>query len=118
VWRAHPSATHKPRVQAAGLRASVRVSLDNASATALAAPTEDICTGLLPRCLRPLQGKGIFLIHRLSQIKQWNVGSLPPAMRSGADSYVVSRYIGDPLLVRGPAPRSRHVNARRGQQGA
>jgi hypothetical protein len=27
------------------------------------------------------------------------VGSLPPALRSGADNYVVSRYIDNPLLV-------------------
>ncbi|KXZ54003.1 hypothetical protein GPECTOR_5g114 [Gonium pectorale] len=47
------------------------------------------------------QGKGIFLINKLSQIKQWSVGSLPPALRSGTDSYVVSRYIDNPLLIGG-----------------
>ncbi|KAG2482988.1 hypothetical protein HYH03_018114 [Edaphochlamys debaryana] len=47
------------------------------------------------------QGKGIFLINKLSQIKQWSVGSLPPALRSGTDCYVVSRYIDNPLLVGG-----------------
>ncbi|GFR46693.1 hypothetical protein Agub_g8312, partial [Astrephomene gubernaculifera] len=47
------------------------------------------------------QGKGIFLINRLSQIKQWSVSSLPPALRNGSDNYVVSRYIENPLLIGG-----------------
>ncbi|GIL69715.1 hypothetical protein Vretimale_10189 [Volvox reticuliferus] len=47
------------------------------------------------------QGKGIFLINKLSQIKQWSGASLPPALRSGADNYVVSRYIDNPLLIGG-----------------
>ncbi|GAX80569.1 hypothetical protein CEUSTIGMA_g8006.t1 [Chlamydomonas eustigma] len=47
------------------------------------------------------QGKGIFLINKLSQIKAWSSNLLPPAMRHSADSYVVSRYIDNPLLIGG-----------------
>ncbi|KAG1679692.1 hypothetical protein FOA52_006211 [Chlamydomonas sp. UWO 241] len=47
------------------------------------------------------QGKGIFLINKLSQVKRWSSSNLPPALRNSADSYVVSRYIDDPLLIGG-----------------
>ena len=50
------------------------------------------------------QGKGIFLINKLSQIKQWSASSLlPPSLRSAssAEQYVVSRYVDNPLLIDG-----------------
>ena len=39
------------------------------------------------------QGKGIFLFNRLAQISQWENHS--------AESYIVQRYINDPLLIGG-----------------
>lgn len=45
------------------------------------------------------QGRGIFIINKLTQIKRWSNGrwaSLPPK-----ESYVISRYIEDPLLIGG-----------------
>mmetsp|Transcript_16544 Transcript_16544/g.28350 ORF Transcript_16544/g.28350 Transcript_16544/m.28350 type:complete len:446 (+) Transcript_16544:151-1488(+) len=46
------------------------------------------------------QGKGIFLINKLSQIKKWSsTVNLPPALRAGQENYVVSRYIDRPLLI-------------------
>ncbi|KAF5828673.1 tubulin tyrosine ligase [Dunaliella salina] len=48
------------------------------------------------------QGKGIFLINKLSQVKKWSsCNSLPPALRHSQDSYVISRYIDNPLLIGG-----------------
>jgi tubulin polyglutamylase TTLL1 len=50
------------------------------------------------------QGKGIFLINKLAQIKQWSVSSLlPPSLRanSSTEQYVVSRYVENPLLIDG-----------------
>lgn len=38
----------------------------------------------------------------LAQVKKWcGSAPLPPALRSGADNYVVSRYIDNPLLIGG-----------------
>ncbi|MEW5296752.1 MAG: hypothetical protein WDW36_000011 [Sanguina aurantia] len=47
------------------------------------------------------QGKGIFLINKLSQVRQWSNSSLPPALRNASSNYIVSRYIKDPLLISG-----------------
>jgi len=47
------------------------------------------------------QGKGIFLINKLSQIKKWSAGKLPGYSNPVKDAYIVSRYIDDPLLVGG-----------------
>mmetsp|Transcript_16308 Transcript_16308/g.35273 ORF Transcript_16308/g.35273 Transcript_16308/m.35273 type:complete len:440 (+) Transcript_16308:120-1439(+) len=47
------------------------------------------------------QGKGIFLINKLSQVKRWSSNSMPPALRQNAENYVVSRYIDNPLLIGG-----------------
>ena len=50
------------------------------------------------------QGKGIFLINKLGQIKNWAISSLlPPSLRanSSTEQYVVSRYIDNPLLIDG-----------------
>ncbi|KAF5399205.1 Tubulin tyrosine ligase like 1 [Paragonimus heterotremus] len=50
------------------------------------------------------RGIGIFLINRLSQLKKWSregravLGSTPTC---GRDSYVISRYIDNPLLIGG-----------------
>ncbi|XP_066927671.1 polyglutamylase complex subunit TTLL1-like isoform X2 [Clytia hemisphaerica] len=48
------------------------------------------------------QGVGIFLINRISQIKKWSKdgksGNVP---HSSKDSYVISRYIDNPLLIGG-----------------
>ncbi|CAL8084000.1 unnamed protein product [Calicophoron daubneyi] len=51
------------------------------------------------------RGIGIFLINRLSQLKRWSresrsapLGSTPMC---GRDSYVISRYIDNPLLIGG-----------------
>jgi hypothetical protein len=56
------------------------------------------------------QGKGIFLINKLSQVKDWSPslpvpaavllsGAKPQQIRPAADAYVVSRYIDNPLLI-------------------
>lgn len=42
------------------------------------------------------QGKGIFLINRLSQIKKWSKDSKAPQR-----NYVVSKYLDAPLLIGG-----------------
>ncbi|KAK9814201.1 hypothetical protein WJX72_002184 [[Myrmecia] bisecta] len=47
------------------------------------------------------QGKGIFLINKLSQVKKWAAGQWPSAVRPQMENYVVSKYIDDPLLVGG-----------------
>jgi len=49
------------------------------------------------------QGKGIFLINKLSQIKKWSAGSKVPGYTQQAqkDTYIVSKYLDDPLLVGG-----------------
>ncbi|XP_068761499.1 polyglutamylase complex subunit TTLL1-like isoform X1 [Montipora capricornis] len=49
------------------------------------------------------QGKGIFLINRLSQLKKWSKDSrgTPLVHPGGKDAYVISRYIDNPLLIGG-----------------
>lgn len=57
------------------------------------------------------QGKGIFLINRLSQVRRWSNNSnastgnpstvVPPALRPQMDNYIISRYIDNPLLLGG-----------------
>ena len=47
------------------------------------------------------QGKGIFLINKLSQVKKWSA-KLPGQVASQQkDAYIVSRYLDNPLLVGG-----------------
>ncbi len=46
------------------------------------------------------QGKGIFIINKLAQIKKWSSTS-KSAQQVAKESYVISRYINDPLLVGG-----------------
>ena len=49
---------------------------------------------------RGAQGTGIFLINKLSQIKKWATGGrYPQGGASTTATYVVSRYIAEPLLV-------------------
>lgn len=48
------------------------------------------------------QGAGIFLINKLSKLKRWSreaKASFHPAI--GKESYVISRYIDNPLLIGG-----------------
>lgn len=47
------------------------------------------------------QGIGIFLINKVSQIKKWASSKQWPSFSfaSGHDSYVVSRYVDNPLLI-------------------
>lgn len=48
------------------------------------------------------QGAGIFLINKLSKLKRWSreaKTSFHPAI--GKESYVISRYIDNPLLIGG-----------------
>lgn len=47
------------------------------------------------------QGAGIFLINKLSKLKKWSreVKTFHPQM--GKESYVISRYIANPLLIGG-----------------
>lgn len=50
------------------------------------------------------QGKGIFLINKLSQIKKWSRDSRTStfvAANSGKEAYVISLYIDNPLLIGG-----------------
>lgn len=51
------------------------------------------------------QGKGIFLINKLSQLRKWaqQNGTGPPTatLRPQLENYVVSRYIDRPLLIGG-----------------
>jgi tubulin polyglutamylase TTLL1 len=42
------------------------------------------------------QGKGIFLVNKLAQVKKWSQGS-----RGQAKGYVCSRYLDNPLLIGG-----------------
>mmetsp|Transcript_41192 Transcript_41192/g.131825 ORF Transcript_41192/g.131825 Transcript_41192/m.131825 type:complete len:290 (+) Transcript_41192:167-1036(+) len=46
------------------------------------------------------QGKGIFLVNKLAQVRRWAQQQWPGAMK-GVEAYVVSRYIDNPLLVGG-----------------
>ena len=45
------------------------------------------------------QGKGIFLINKLAQVKKW--ANSRSAQMAARDAYVISRYINDPLLIGG-----------------
>ena len=45
------------------------------------------------------QGKGIFLINKLAQVKKW--ANSRTAQMATRDAYVISRYIHDPLLIGG-----------------
>ncbi|XP_046728794.1 probable tubulin polyglutamylase TTLL1 isoform X1 [Silurus meridionalis] len=50
------------------------------------------------------QGKGIFLINKLSQIKKWSRDSRTSTFltaNSGKEAYVISLYIDNPLLIGG-----------------
>ncbi|XP_067247688.1 polyglutamylase complex subunit TTLL1-like [Chanodichthys erythropterus] len=50
------------------------------------------------------QGKGIFLINKLSRIKKWSRNSRTStfvAGNSGKEAYVISLYIDNPLLIGG-----------------
>ena len=54
------------------------------------------------------QGKGIFLVNKLAQVKRWatglhapGVGARAPSQASREEAHVVSRYVTDPLLVGG-----------------
>ncbi|KAL0039776.1 hypothetical protein WJX77_007669 [Trebouxia sp. C0004] len=58
----------------------------------------------VPWIMKPIakaQGRGIFLINKLSQVKKWASSNVPAAMRQQTENYVVSRYIEDPLLIGG-----------------
>jgi tubulin polyglutamylase TTLL1 len=46
------------------------------------------------------QGKGIYILHKLSQLKKW-YASIKFQTLSARDSYVVSRYVDNPLLIGG-----------------
>merc|ERR1712166_378850 len=46
------------------------------------------------------QGKGIFLLNKLSQVKKWSAGKNFESPQSKS-TYVISRYIDNPLLVGG-----------------
>jgi hypothetical protein len=54
----------------------------------------------LPADREAMQGKGIFLINKLSQVKKWEKLSAASKM-SAPEVYVVSRYVDSPLLVGG-----------------
>lgn len=51
------------------------------------------------------QGAGIFLINKLSKLKKWSrearSNAFNPQIASGKESYVISRYIDNPLLIGG-----------------
>ena len=48
------------------------------------------------------QGKGIFLINKLSQVRKWYSTQWPGAIKvNSSDAYVVSKYIQNPLLIGG-----------------
>lgn len=51
------------------------------------------------------QGAGIFLINKLSKLKKWSrearSNTFNPQITSGKESYVISRYIDNPLLIGG-----------------
>ena len=48
------------------------------------------------------QGKGIFLVNRLSQLRKWSKGSAGAAAGGPSPkTYVVSRYLDNPLLIGG-----------------
>jgi tubulin polyglutamylase TTLL1 len=48
------------------------------------------------------QGKGIFLVNKLNQLKRWaNESKTPLTQGQYRESYVISRYLDNPLLVGG-----------------
>lgn len=48
------------------------------------------------------QGKGIFLVNKISQIKKWaSASKLPFQATSAKEAYIICRYIDNPLLVGG-----------------
>lgn len=51
------------------------------------------------------QGAGIFLINKLSKLKKWSRearnNTFNPQITAGKESYVISRYIENPLLIGG-----------------
>lgn len=47
------------------------------------------------------QGKGIFLVNKLTQLKKWAVNSKLPFQSLMREAYVISRYIDKPLLIGG-----------------
>lgn len=49
------------------------------------------------------QGKGIFLVNKLNQLKKWATCSKIPFQSASPfkESYVISKYIDDPLLIGG-----------------
>jgi len=47
------------------------------------------------------QGKGIFIINKLQQIKKWSTGRF----NRDQQTYVVSRYVENPLLIGGEKVR-------------
>lgn len=49
------------------------------------------------------QGRGIFLVSKLNQLKKWSTGQKASASNAGLflEPYIISRYIPDPLLVGG-----------------
>lgn len=48
------------------------------------------------------QGKGIFLINKLAQVKKWATGLMAgPGRIPAQEAYIVSRYVNNPLLVGG-----------------
>mmetsp|Transcript_5923 Transcript_5923/g.10258 ORF Transcript_5923/g.10258 Transcript_5923/m.10258 type:complete len:412 (-) Transcript_5923:188-1423(-) len=46
------------------------------------------------------QGKGIFLVNKISTVKRW-MGVQTPNVRGTLEPYVISRYIENPLLIGG-----------------
>jgi tubulin polyglutamylase TTLL1 len=47
------------------------------------------------------QGKGIFIINKLAQIKKWSSAVRWAAAVPLKDAYLISRYVENPLLVGG-----------------
>merc|ERR1719473_121957 len=47
------------------------------------------------------QGKGIFLVDKLSQISDWKAESRFKPDNPSVETYVVQRYLSDPLLIGG-----------------
>jgi len=52
------------------------------------------------------QGKGIFLVNKLAQLKKWAPNAKKSSSNSdgtsnGPPSYIISRYVDNPLLVGG-----------------
>lgn len=60
------------------------------------------------------QGKGIFIINKLAQIKKWSTQSRWAQQASAGaparEAYVISRYVENPLLVGKAGRRSLRLN--------